>query len=54
MVVLGAASRHLIVREDDLIKYIKVLFEPRGENVLAANLKAFALGREAAAARGKG
>jgi len=54
MVVLGAASRHLIVREDDLIKYIKVLFGPRGENVVAANLKAFALGRDAAAAYGKG
>ena len=54
MVVLGAASRHLIVREDDLLKYIKVLFEPRGENVLSANLKAFALGRAAAAAHGKG
>ncbi len=54
MVVLGAASRQLIVREDDLIKYIKVLFQPRGENVVAANLKAFALGREAAAAYGKG
>jgi len=54
MVVLGAASRHLIVREDDLLKYIKVLFQPRGENVVAANLKAFALGRDAAAAHGKG
>ncbi len=54
MVVLGAASTQLIVREDDLIKYIKVLFQPRGENVVAANLKAFALGREAGAAYGKG
>jgi indolepyruvate ferredoxin oxidoreductase, beta subunit len=54
MVVLGAASTQLIVREDDLLKYIKVLFQPRGENVVAANLKAFALGREAAAAYGKG
>ncbi|OGD19981.1 MAG: indolepyruvate oxidoreductase [Candidatus Aminicenantes bacterium RBG_16_63_16] len=54
MVVLGAASGHLIVREDDLLKYIKVLFQPRGENVVAANLKAFALGRDAAAAHGKG
>lgn len=54
MVVLGAASRHLIVREADLIKYIRALFEPRGEAVVAANLKAFALGREAAAAQDKG
>jgi indolepyruvate ferredoxin oxidoreductase beta subunit len=53
MVVLGAASGHLIVREEDLIKHIKVLFQPRGESVVAANLKAFALGREAAAAYGK-
>jgi indolepyruvate ferredoxin oxidoreductase beta subunit len=54
MVVLGAASSHLVVGEDDLLKYIKALFQPRGENVLTANLKAFALGREAAAVRGKG
>jgi len=54
MVMLGAASGHLIVREEALIKYIKVLFQPRGENVVAANLKAFALGRDAAAAYLKG
>jgi indolepyruvate ferredoxin oxidoreductase beta subunit len=54
MVVLGAASTELIVREDDLLKFIKALFAPRGESVLAANLKAFALGREAAAACRKG
>ncbi len=52
MVLLGAASGQLVVSEDDIIKYIRVLFEPRGENVVAANLKAFALGREAAAAYG--
>ncbi len=54
MVVLGAASRYLITRGDDLLKYIKVLFQTRGETVLAANLKAFDLGREAAAAYEKG
>lgn len=50
MVVLGAASRELIVREDGLRKYIQALFGPRGESVASANLKAFELGRRAAAA----
>lgn len=50
MVMLGAASNEISAREEDLIKYIRVLFQPRGDNVVAANLKAFALGRDAAAA----
>jgi indolepyruvate ferredoxin oxidoreductase beta subunit len=50
MVMLGAASKHLEVRRDGLEKYIRVLFQPRGENVVAVNVKAFALGRDAAAA----
>jgi indolepyruvate ferredoxin oxidoreductase beta subunit len=50
MVMLGAASNEIAAREEDLIKYIRVLFQPRGDNVVAANLKAFALGRDAAAA----
>ena len=54
MVVLGAASRELIVREDGLRKYIRALFGPRGESVAAANLKAFELGRRAAAADDRG
>jgi indolepyruvate ferredoxin oxidoreductase beta subunit len=49
MVMLGAASRQLPAREEDLIKFIRVLFQPRGDQIVAANLKAFALGRDAAA-----
>jgi indolepyruvate ferredoxin oxidoreductase beta subunit len=47
-VVLGAAARHLIVAEETLKEYIRVLFVKRGEKVLGANLKAFELGRQAA------
>ena len=48
MVMLGAASRFLLVKEDRLLKFIRVLFERRGESLVAANLKAFELGRRAA------
>jgi indolepyruvate ferredoxin oxidoreductase beta subunit len=47
MVMLGAASRSLMVKDDHLVEFIRVLFERRGENVVRANLKAFELGREA-------
>ena len=47
-VMLGAASRHLILREENLLEYIRVLFAQRGELILEANLKAFELGRRAA------
>ena len=49
MVMLGAASGRLAVREENLRKYIAVLFARHGEGIVAANLKAFALGRAAAA-----
>jgi indolepyruvate ferredoxin oxidoreductase beta subunit len=48
-VVLGAAAKFLTVGEDSLREYIRVLFAPRGDKVLDANLKAFALGQKAAA-----
>jgi len=48
MVMLGAASRFLLVKEDRLLQFIRVLFERRGESMVAANLKAFELGRRAA------
>jgi len=48
MVMLGAAARYLMVKEENLTKFIKVLFERRGETIVAANLKAFALGQAAA------
>lgn len=50
MVVLGAASLHLILEEESLREFIQVLFNPQGEKVVDINLKAFSLGR--AAARG--
>jgi indolepyruvate ferredoxin oxidoreductase beta subunit len=51
MVMLGAASRWLMVKQENLVEFIKVLFKARGENIVRANLRAFELGREAAAAQ---
>ena len=48
MVMLGAASPHLILKEESLREYIRALFDPRGEKVVDINLKAFQLGRDAA------
>jgi indolepyruvate ferredoxin oxidoreductase, beta subunit len=48
MVMLGAAARSLMVKEEHLIEFIKVLFGSRGESVVSASLKAFELGRAAA------
>jgi indolepyruvate ferredoxin oxidoreductase beta subunit len=47
-VMLGAASKFLILEEENLLEFIRVLFAPRGELILEANLKAFELGRRAA------
>ena len=47
MVMLGAASNHLILKEESLLQYIKALFEPRGEKMVNMNLKAFKFGRNA-------
>jgi indolepyruvate ferredoxin oxidoreductase beta subunit len=49
-VMLGAASKHLVLKEESLKRFIEVLFKGRGESVVQANLKAFDLGRAAAAA----
>ncbi len=49
MVMLGAASRNLMVNEENLRKFLGILFARHGDNVVAANLKAFALGQAAAA-----
>ena len=46
MVMLGAASAHLILKQENLKKYIRILFEPRGEKVVEINLKAFELGQK--------
>jgi indolepyruvate ferredoxin oxidoreductase, beta subunit len=47
-VLLGAAAQDLAVSEESLREFIKVLFAPRGDKILEANLKAFELGRRAA------
>jgi indolepyruvate ferredoxin oxidoreductase beta subunit len=47
-VMLGAAAKDLVVTEDSLLESIKVLFAPRGDKVLEANIRAFELGRRAA------
>lgn len=52
MVLLGAAAGCLMVREEGLVRFVQALFERHGENMVAANLKAFALGRAAAAGSG--
>jgi indolepyruvate ferredoxin oxidoreductase beta subunit len=51
MVMLGAASAHLILEEESLRQFIRELFNPRGEKVVDINLKAFQLGRDAAQKR---
>jgi len=48
IVMLGAASPFLIVKEESLRKYVEVLFKARGETIVQTNLKAFELGRAAA------
>jgi len=45
MVMLGAASPHLILEEANLKEFIRVLFGPRGDRMVEMNLKAFDLGR---------
>jgi indolepyruvate ferredoxin oxidoreductase beta subunit len=50
MVMLGATAGYLMVKEESLARFIKVLFERHGETIVAANLKAFALGQAVAAA----
>ncbi len=47
MVMLGAASPFLKLKEESLVRHIEGLFRPRGENLVAVNLKAFRLGRSA-------
>ena len=48
IVVLGAASRFLILKAESLRSLVETLFKPRGPAVVEANLKAFDLGRQAA------
>jgi len=48
MVMLGAASTDLMVKEKSLLKYIEVLFQPKGQKLVDMNHKAFELGKKAA------
>ena len=48
IVLLGAASSFLILKQESLLKTIDDLFRGRGPTVLEANLKAFELGKKAA------
>jgi len=48
IVLLGAASSFLILKEQSLLATIDSLFRGRGPTVLEANLKAFELGKKAA------
>ncbi|HVP91490.1 MAG TPA: indolepyruvate oxidoreductase subunit beta [Terriglobales bacterium] len=50
IVMLGAASRFLILKEESLRTVVETLFKPRGAAVVEANLRAFDLGRKAAGA----
>jgi indolepyruvate ferredoxin oxidoreductase beta subunit len=52
MVMLGAASHLLMVKKDDLIEFIGVLFKTKGERMITANINAFELGRQAAEPQG--
>ena len=49
MVMLGAASAHLILQEENLKKFIRELFQARGDKVVDINIRAFDLGRDSAA-----
>lgn len=48
MVMLGAASPYLILKEELLLDCIKILFTAKGKKIVEANLNAFRLGKEAA------
>jgi indolepyruvate ferredoxin oxidoreductase beta subunit len=47
MVMLGAASPFLMLKRENLIEFIHVLFQTKGERIIEINLKAFELGSEA-------
>ncbi len=47
MVAVGAASSRLDFTEDQLLKYVEVLFKPKGEKIVEVNQRAFRYGRAA-------
>ncbi|HNU09712.1 MAG TPA: 2-oxoacid:acceptor oxidoreductase family protein, partial [Pyrinomonadaceae bacterium] len=48
MVMVGAASHFLPLKTETIEKFISQMFARKGEKVVAANLKAYQAGREAA------
>jgi indolepyruvate ferredoxin oxidoreductase beta subunit len=48
IVMLGAASGFLVLKEASLRRFIEVLFKARGLTVVETNIKAFELGQKAA------
>jgi len=50
MVMVGAASRYLGLEENHLLEFVKQLFAAKGDKLIDLNVKAFALGKEAAKA----
>ncbi|HHJ52596.1 MAG TPA: indolepyruvate oxidoreductase subunit beta [Caldithrix abyssi] len=48
MVLAGAASHYLPIKQETMKQFIRELFARKGEKVVDINLKAFDLGREAA------
>jgi indolepyruvate ferredoxin oxidoreductase beta subunit len=47
MVAVGAASQLLDFTEEQLLKYVELLFERKGEKIVAVNRRAFSFGRAA-------
>ena len=47
MVILGAASKHLILKKETLEEFIRVLFMSRSESLADMNVRAFRLGYNA-------
>jgi len=48
MVMLGTASRFMIIEEKALVQSIKEFFKTKGRKIVDMNIKAFRLGKEAA------
>ena len=47
MVAVGAASSELDFTEDQLLKYVEVLFKRKGDKIVEVNQRAFRYGRAA-------
>ena len=47
VVLLGALSRYIPIAEEIMVKWVKTLFQSKGDKVVELNVKAFARGRQA-------